>query len=191
MDFSSFDFAIDKQYCLSIGDQSVEFCPDRMPLTSMPKFANKRMIKEVIILVAVFCFANEVFGRGRPLLPSISFAIGWKLSVLNFSASFVRFATEAHIQHTTNRKIFDCLTWFGQVGLIGRQSRPKDRWGNRCHCGHNASSLAQAYASAELLLRRRIRIANRQWHKLSSSQVAEPALIRNRAMAQQLCKHPQ
>jgi len=33
--------------------------------------------------------------------------------------------------------------------------------------------------------------ANRKRHKLSGRKVAEPALIRNRTMAQQLCEHAQ
>jgi len=78
------------------------------------------MIKDVIIPVAVLCFPNKVVGRGRPLLPSISFAVGWTVSVVNPSASLVRFATEAHIQHTTNRKVF----WLSHVVGASRTDRP-------------------------------------------------------------------
>src|SRR6266496_2504390 len=97
------------------------------------------MIKDVIIPVAVLCFPDEVFGQGRPLLPYISFAIGWKLSVLNPSASFVRFATEAHIHTLQIEKSFDCLTWLGQVGLIGRHPIS---WLD-CSTGRRKSSLVE------------------------------------------------
>ena len=76
--------------------------------------------------------------------------------------------------------------------LIRRQSGPKDVNHEVAVTGSQCQAFAWGWASAVSL--RSVFLdssVDRHCHNVSGCQVAEPALIRSRSMAQQLCQHSQ